>query len=186
MEIIATHSFNNGAAHIDKYHPDSLKEIKDVISKVNAEKCRTKKSKEKRHFDRMIFSPNDLNESYKKELIKREWESSIKTQYQLEISGNVHNYKRTWDMDFKKEGLGLEVQFGKYAFMLYDVFVKMPIFAKEVIIDAGIELVPIYNMAYNNMSSGVSHFEMLVGDMEKRGPSSLDIPILVIGVDTKH
>lgn len=46
-------------------------------------------------------------------------------------------------MDFVKEKLGVEVQFGKYAFMVYTVCAKMTIFRNLGHIDAGIEIVPV-------------------------------------------
>ena len=48
-------------------------------------------------------------------------------------------------MDFVKPNtkLGIEVQFGKYAFMVYNVCAKMTIFSKMGVIDTGIEIVPV-------------------------------------------
>jgi len=45
-------------------------------------------------------------------------------------------------MDFIKPGtkLGIEVRFGKYAFMVYNVCAKMTIFGNMDIIDTGIEI----------------------------------------------
>jgi hypothetical protein len=85
-------------------------------------------------------------------------------------------------MDFVKEKLGVEVQFGKYAFMVYNVAAKMTIFKNLSYIDTGIEIVPIKAFA-DKMSTGVSYFEQFVWDLEKRGVSNIDIPVLIIGVD---
>ena len=46
-------------------------------------------------------------------------------------------------MDFVKEKLGIEVQFGKYAFMVYNVCAKMTIFRNLGYIDGGVEIVPV-------------------------------------------
>ena len=51
------------------------------------------------------------------------------------------------EMDFVKEKLGVEVQFGKYAFMVYNVCAKMTIFSNLKIIDMGVEIVPIKQFA---------------------------------------
>ena len=85
-------------------------------------------------------------------------------------------------MDFVKRKLGVEVQFGKYSFMVYNVAAKMTIFKKLGIIDLGVEIVPVKRFA-DEMSSGVSYFEQFVWDLEKRGVSNIDIPVLIIGVD---
>ena len=86
------------------------------------------------------------------------------------------------EMDFVKNRLGVEVQFGKYAFMAYNVSAKMTIFLNQNIIDAGIEMVPVKSMA-DQMSSGVSYFEQIKWDLENRGVADIDIPVIVIGID---
>ncbi len=85
-------------------------------------------------------------------------------------------------MDFVKEKLGVEVQFGKYAFMVYNVCAKMTIFRNLGYIDAGIEVVPVKAFA-EEMSTGVSYFEQFVWDLESRGVSDIDIPVLILGID---
>jgi len=87
-------------------------------------------------------------------------------------------------MDFIKELLGVEVQFGKYSFMVYNVCAKMTIFKKLAHIDTGIEIVPIKQFA-NEMSTGVSYFEQFIWDLEKRGIADIDIPVLILGIDTE-
>ena len=83
-----------------------------------------------------------------------------------------------------KEELGIEVQFGKYAFMVYNVCAKMTIFSNLGIIDMGVEIVPIKQFA-DEMSTGVSYFEQFVWDLENRGVSDIDIPVLVLGIDAE-
>jgi len=48
-------------------------------------------------------------------------------------------------------------------------------------IDVGIEIVPVKELA-EDMSSGVSYFEQFVWDLEQRGVSDIDIPVLILGV----
>jgi hypothetical protein len=86
------------------------------------------------------------------------------------------------EMDFVKQSLGVEVQFGKYAFMVYNVCAKMTIFHNLGYIKHGVEIVPTKAFA-NEMSSGVSYFEQFVWDLEKRGVSNIDIPVLILGID---
>ena len=80
-----------------------------------------------------------------------------------------------------KNRLGVEVQFGKYAFMVYNVCAKMTIFHNMGIIQAGIEVVPLKALA-DEMSTGVSYFEQFVCDLEHRGIANIDIPVLILGV----
>jgi hypothetical protein len=86
------------------------------------------------------------------------------------------------EMDFVKDRLGVEVQFGKYAFMVYNVCAKMTIFSNLGHIDAGVEIVPMKTFA-EDMSSGVSYFEQFVWDLQHRGEADIDIPVLVLGID---
>jgi len=58
----------------------------------------------------------------------------------------------------------------------------MTIFHKLGYIDCGIEIVPVKSFA-DQMSTGVSYFEQFVWDLEHRGVSDIDIPVLVLGVD---
>jgi hypothetical protein len=85
-------------------------------------------------------------------------------------------------MDFVKEKLGVEVQFGKYAFMVYTVCAKMTIFRNLGHIDAGIEIVPVRGFT-REMSTGVAYFEQFVWDLKTRGIGDIDIPVIVLGID---
>lgn len=85
------------------------------------------------------------------------------------------------EMDAVKEKVGIEVQFGKYAFMVYNVCAKMTIFHKHGIIDHGIEIVPVKSLQ-RDMSTGVAFFEQFVWDLNERGVSNIDIPVLIIGI----
>lgn len=85
-------------------------------------------------------------------------------------------------MDFVKQKLGVEVQFGKYSFMVYNVAAKMTIFKNLGHIDAGVEIVPVKSFA-DEMSSGVSYFEQFVWDLKSRGVADIDIPVMILGID---
>ena len=81
-----------------------------------------------------------------------------------------------------KDRVGVEVQFGKYAFMVYNVCAKMTIFSNLDVIDVGIEIVPVKRMQAG-MSTGVSFFEQFVWDLERRGTADIDIPVAILGID---
>lgn len=101
------------------------------------------------------------------------------------VNGYNNPYKKKVypyrDMDFVKNKLGVEVQFGKYSFMVYNVCAKMTIFKNLGHIIAGIEIVPFKELA-EQMSTGVSYFEQFVWDLEKRGTADIDIPVMIIGI----
>ena len=85
-------------------------------------------------------------------------------------------------MNFVKRKLGGEIQFGRYAFMVYNVCAKMTIFKNLGHIEAGIEVVPVKSLA-EHMSTGVSYFEQFVWDLQQRGPADIDVPVLILGID---
>ena len=60
--------------------------------------------------------------------------------------------------DFVKERVAVEVQFGKYAFVAHDLFVKHLSFYVSDVIDVGIEILPMKELE-QNMSSGVPYYE---------------------------
>ncbi|HVF98532.1 MAG TPA: BglII/BstYI family type II restriction endonuclease [Chloroflexia bacterium] len=189
MIVGGLYPFNNGDGFIAKHYPGLLGEVYEIIGLVDADQHKLKISKEIRTVGRMLYSPRLLNVAFKRAFYERSWENRrIESQYpaiyytpdyqhQIEVKGAFR------DMDFVKNMLGVEVQFGKYSFMVYNVCAKMTIFHKQGHINAGIEIVPMKHLA-QQMSSGVSYFEQFVWDLEQRGVSDIDIPVLIIGIDS--
>lgn len=188
MRIVGKYSFNRGEEEVTTRFPKPLKEIEDAIVSINAEEHRTKESKEKTMKGKMLFNPTSLNKAFKKILKPLGWESprvhcDYPTEYFIEgyrgkTTGRRHAYR---EMDFVKDKLGVEIQLGKYSFMVYNVCAKMTIFHKLGIIDYGIEIVPVKEFAAE-MSTGVSYFEQFVWDLEHRGVSDIDIPVFILGI----
>ena len=137
---------------------------------------------------RLLYSPMALNKAFKKHFArKRQASKKVECDYPTEFYEEGYQYKPLnsgafREMDFLKEDLGVEVQFGKYAFMVYNVCAKMTIFHNLGFINTGVEIVPVKSFA-DEMSTGVSYFEQFVWDLEKRGVSNLDIPVLILGID---
>ena len=188
MIIAGRYSFNKGLDILRGEYAELLQEIENIVSEINASRCKTKKSKEKTMPGRLLYSPMKLNTAFKKQFVKRGWESKkVTCDYPTGFYESGYNFKALnagafREMDFLKDGLGVEVQFGKYAFMVYNVCAKMTIFHNLGFINAGVEIVPIKNFA-DGMSTGVSYFEQFVWDLEKRGVSNIDIPVLILGID---
>jgi hypothetical protein len=65
--------------------------------------------------------------------------------------------------------------------MVSNVCAKMTIFQKLGHISAGVEIVPMKAFV-EQMSTGVSYFEQFVWDLESRGVSNIDIPVLILGI----
>lgn len=102
--------------------------------------------------------------------------------YVEDYKTRIHNRGAFREMDFVKQRLGIEVQFGEYAFMVYNVCAKMTIFHNLGHINHGVEIVPVKAFA-DGMSTGVSYFEQFIWDLEHRGVSNIDIPVMILGID---
>lgn len=149
----------------------------------------TKISAEKTMPGKMLYNPRSLNRAVSEAFAVRGWNKyRVACEYSADYytpdyappSTRVTAYR---EMDFIKNQLGVEVQFGKYAFMVYNVCAKMTIFHKLGKIQAGVEVVPVKAFA-KQMSTGVSYFEQFVWDLEQRGVADIDIPVLILGVAT--
>ncbi len=190
MIIAGEYSFKDGLSVIKAKYPSLLEEVQEIIQCVNADSHKTKSSKEKTMPGKLLFNPISLNEDFKSKFSQLGWASykqdckytdKYYTEKYLAVSNPNSTRGAFRAMDFVKSKLGIEVQFGKYAFMVYNVCAKMTIFNRLGIIDAGIEIVPIKEMA-DNMSTGVSYFEQFIWDLEQRGTSDIDIPVLILGI----
>lgn len=183
MRIYARYSHKNGEAYIRKEFPSELSEVETVIARVDASTTLSKISEEKTMKGLTLYAPITLNNLFRKEFGSLGWRkrrldvfTSLTT-----ADGKSINHSGYREMDFVKNRLGVEVQFGKYAFMVYNVSAKMTIFHNKKIIDAGIEIVGMRSMT-EKMSTGVSYFEQVKTDLEMRGVADIDIPVLIIGV----
>jgi len=189
MRIAAEFSFNRGSEIVRAKHDINLKELETCIKSVDASRYMTKKSKEKTMPGKMLYSPRALNEAFDNFLVSKGW---VKHREKCNYPNQYYmsDYKPSClrngafrEMDFVKNRLGVEVQFGKYAFMVYNVCAKMTIFHNLGIIDEGVEIVPVKAFA-DQMSTGVSYFEQFVWDLEHRGVADIDIPVMILGIDT--
>jgi hypothetical protein len=189
MIIAGIYSFNGGKDIIQSNYPVELREVEQIITAIDSKQCKTKTSLEKTMPGRILYSPRALNRAFTKEFELRGWEKhKVQCNYPVNyyVSGFVPNNsskRASREMDFVKNRIGVEIQFGKYAFMVYNVCAKMTIFHNLGVIDVGIEIVPIKSFA-EEMSTGVSYFEQFVWDLEHRGVADIDIPVLVLGVTT--
>ncbi len=187
MKIAGIYSFNKGKEIIEAKYSAELQEIQEAIDSVDGTAHKTKVSKEKTMPGRMLYKPSSMNKVFKHEFGERGW-SNYKIPAEYPTNYYVSGYERPKsvrgafrDMDFVKNRVGVEVQFGKYAFMVYNVAAKITIFHNQDIIDVGVEIVPLKELA-DEMSTGVSYFEQFVWDLEHRGVADIDIPVLILGI----
>ena len=188
MIVAGEYYFKNGKEYLLKHYPDELMEVYGAITAVDAAQYKTKISDEKTMIGKVLYSPVDLNVALKQKLAALNWSNKrVRCDYPVKYYTRdyqprikvIRNAFR--DMDFVKNKVGVEVQFGKYAFAVYNVCAKMTIFKNLGHINAGIEIVPVKDLV-DDMSSGIIYFEQFVWDLEQRGEADIDIPVLIIGV----
>ncbi len=100
------------------------------------------------------------------------------------VSEPIQSYKQT---DLFKDQVALEVQFGKYAFVAFDLFVKHLLFYSGGVINVGVEILPMKEMARDPkggrlLSTGIAYFEGEVYNILRHGRSSPPVPLLIIGI----
>jgi len=188
MKICGIYSFNNGIETTQEKYPRLFQEIEELIAKIDASACKAKGDKKRSMSYRVSYSIYRLKRTFTFELLSRGWErKKVSCKYTTEFyepsfKHRMINNGAFREMDFVKNRLGVELGFNKYAGMVYSGCAKMTISHNLGFIDAGVEIVPIKQFA-DEMSTGVSYFEQFVWDLESRGVSNVDIPVLILGID---
>ena len=201
MKISTYYSHLNGLEFLLVHKPKLWDEIKAVIKNVNAESCRTKVSKEIRTKGDLFYSPKEMNKEIAKGFQKKKWKES-RTNYWVTDDANLirktmllsaseqkneinkqgkipyYSYNQT---DFIKDKVAVEVQFGKYSFIAYDLFVKHLAFYMGDKIDIGIEILPMKELQ-KEMSSGVGYYESGLYDLIREGRGVPAVPLVLVGI----
>lgn len=201
MRIVQTYSHLNGLEFIQFRLPALWQEIVSVIEDVDAEECRTKISRERNKQGEILYSPIDLNKKFKERLEGLEWKESRTSYYVTanaelarETLGKSAREQKKWieekgeealptynQTDFVKNRVALEVQFGKYFSVAYDLFVKHMAFFVADQIDLGIEILPMKELT-NKMSSGVPYYEGEIYNLIRQGRNTPAVPLVIIGI----
>lgn len=203
MKIAQSYSHLNGEEYLIVHHNDLYNEIKEIIGSIDAEEIRTKTSKEKTKLGNRLFSPKELNVKFNQAFKMRDWSESRYNYYitlnrklmeeSISMSAKeqkayfvaqgeknpIYSYNQT---DFVKDKVAVEVQFGKYAFVAFDLFVKHMLFYSGGLINLGIEILPTKKMQ-SEMSSGVAYFEGEVYNVMRQGRNSPPVPLLILGIE---
>ena len=85
-------------------------------------------------------------------------------------------------VDFVKDRVAVEVQFGKYFSVQYDLHVKHTFFYERGDIDVGIEIIPMHSLM-SQMSTGVAWYENELTNIVREGRSNPSVPIVLIGIE---
>lgn len=178
-----------------------LAEIETILASVDAHALRTKVSKEQRMKGRMLYSPIDMNRAIGARFAEHGWSES-RTSYWVTRDASlirqtmtmppeeqkeaivragqepIYSYNQT---DYVKQRVAVEVQFGKYAFVAFDIFVKHMAFFIGDRIDVGIEILPMKELQAE-MSSGPGYYEGELYNLIRQGRSTPAVPLVLLGV----
>lgn len=203
MRIVQVYSHLNGVEFLMVHKPNLWDEIQNAIKSVNASDAYDKISKEKTMVGRILYSPSKLNKLFKAEFSKNNW-NEARTAYF--VNEDLQTTKETVDIrekdtqkkaiesrgftaystynqvDFVKDRVAVEVQFGKYFSVQYDLHVKHTFFYGRGDIDVGIEIIPMHSLM-SQMSSGVAWYENELTNIVREGRSNPSVPIVLIGIE---
>jgi Restriction endonuclease BglII len=201
LRISEYYSHLNGVEFLAYHRPSLWEEIGNVIASVDAEACKTKVSKEIRTSGNLLYSPIAMNKHLKEGFARHDW-SERRTSYwvtkdatlirkTMHLSAHdqkqaiiaagatpIASYNQT---DFVKDRVAVEVQFGKYSFVAYDLFVKHMAFYVGDIIDVGVEILPMKELQ-SQMSSGVAYYEGELYNLIREGRGVPAVPLILVGV----
>jgi len=201
MRIVKMYSHLNGYEWILVHQKKIWEDLEAVVKSVDASVLRTKISKEKTMKGKALFSPKELNKEFDRKFSEKGWRESrtsywVTDDYDLirqtlslnkeeqkaaiEAAGKnpISSYNQT---DFVKNRVAVEVQFGKYSFIAYDLFVKHLAFYVGNEIDVGVEILPMKSMQ-SQMSSGPGYYEGALYDVARQGRGVPTVPLVLIGV----
>jgi hypothetical protein len=205
MKVTDIFSYNGGLEAIQDEYWSEFKELVEVIEGNRAEQIYVKESSENRLKHMLLASPGVMNHNIlieglhdKKgwavdhasgrnwrdlEKIGKDTRSINDTECALDIKPDERWGKRS--VDGMKNGVAVEAQFGKYAFMVYDVLGKFGHFKRAGRINLGIELLPSNEMV-QQMSTGIGYYEQLKTELEHLPNDYITgdyrVPVLALGV----
>ncbi len=202
MKIAETYSHLNGLEFLLVRKPRLWQEVESVIATVDASACKTKVSDEQRTRGKLFYSPIDMNNTFKQLLRQQGWSESRVSYWvtrteklirktlamspqeqkaEIEAAGEkpIFSYNQT---DFVKDRVAIEVQFGKYSFVAYDLFVKHLAFYVGDQIDVGIEILPMKALQVE-MSSGVPYYEGEFYNVIRQGRGVPAVPLVMVGIE---
>jgi hypothetical protein len=197
------YSHLNGYEYMIVNKPDLWLEIAHAIQSVDAGAAYGKVSKEKTMPGRVLYSPAKLNQLFAAEFQAMGWQEARVSYYVNEdlrttretvgikdkqaqkdvIAARGFTPFATYNqVDFVKNGVAVEVQFGKYFSVQYDLHVKHTFFFERGDIDAGVEIIPMHSLM-SRMSSGVPWYENELANIVREGRSNPSVPIILIGIE---
>lgn len=205
MKIANQYNHLNGLEYLLVHKQRQWQEIQDAIAAIDANNF-VKQSKDKTRVGHLLYDQVKINKEFERILSLTDWHElrvpycvtdDIETAKAIAdirerdeqrriIEEKGHNVFNTYNqVDFVKDRIAVEVQFGKYFSVAYDLHVKHTFFFLRDDIDVGIEIIPTHKMN-RKMDTGVSWFENEVANVIREGRSNPTVPIVIIGIEPEE
>lgn len=202
MRIANRYSHLNGYEYLMVHRQTEWNEIVNAIESIDANQY-IKDTHENRRRIQHLYDQKEINRRFKAILSNQNW-NDVRIPYYVtgdidtaRIIANVRDRDRQREMiesrgfeafstsnqiDFVKNRIAVEVQFGKYFSVAYDLHVKHTFFFFRNDIDVGIEIIPTKAMCLK-MDTGVAWFENEVANVIREGRSNPAVPIVILGIE---
>jgi len=202
MKIANYYNHLNAREYLIVNKPAQYDEIKNCLASIDANGY-LKISCDKANLGRIYYDQGELNNAIKAILNADGWSENVIQYY---VTGdedttrkivNIHDkdeqksiieergfksYSTYNQVDFQKDRIAVEVQFGKYFSVAYDLHVKHTFFYSRNDIDVGVEIIPTKAME-EHMDTGVPWFENEVTNVIREGRTNPPVPILILGIE---
>ncbi|MBR0253434.1 MAG: restriction endonuclease [Synergistaceae bacterium] len=203
MKITQVYSHLNGLEFLLVRKPALWQEIENTVKNIDASLAFEKISREKNMKGKILYSPAKLNKLFKEKFSDYGWQESrtdyfvnedLKTtretvhlkdkneQRKIILERGFTAFRTYNQIDFVKDRIAVEVQFGKYFSVQYDLHVKHTFFYEHGDIDVGVEIIPMHSMM-SEMSSGVAWYENELTNIVREGRSNPSVPVILMGIE---
>ena len=205
MKIANRYSHLNGFEYMLVHRRELWEELTGAITRIDAN-SHIKLSQDKTKSGKPLYDQKAINREFEQLLFAKGWKS-VKTPYY--VTGDLETarkiaavrekeeqkrmieengltaYSTYNQVDFVKNRVAAEVQFGKYFSVAYDLHVKHTFFFLRDDIDVGIEIIPTRAMCLK-MDSGIAWFENEVANVIREGRANPAVPIVMIGIEPEE
>lgn len=188
---------------VDRIDPDFISNLERAVASMDFAKCFDKESDEKTKRGRKVLSPIIMNKHFEKVLLPLDYQKLSSDNFYPETFADacllrdvpydmwedflarkaIPHTRGSIEGDFFKGGLLLEVQFGKYPFVDWDIDKSVEFFRRNKI-KGGCVLVPMRS-TQSLMSTGPANWQTAMGMFaQKRLDQTLEFPLALIGLET--
>ena len=200
-------AFRYNHLHAEEYlfyrKRELIEELEKCIKDIDANRY-LKVSCDSAHLGEIYYDQKALNEEIEKDLNIKGW-NELKISYYVTEDETVtkqivkvsqkEEQKRIIEengfealqshnqVDFLKDRIAVEVQFGKYFSVAYDLHVKHTFFYLRDDIEVGIEIIPTHRMMLC-MDTGVAWYENEVTNVIREGRNNPSVPVYILGIES--